>query len=69
MPVATLRTITQNAARTSRKGRAGSPLHAASEHAKCPPEPRLQVLELDSEVRRRNNVGEIDRHSNVASWA
>jgi hypothetical protein len=32
------------------------------------PQPRLQPLELDLEVRRRNNVGEIDCHSNVAGW-
>jgi len=32
------------------------------------PQRRLQPLELDIEVDRRNNVGEIDCHSNVAAW-
>lgn len=33
------------------------------------PQPRLQPLELDLEVGGRNNLGEIDGHSNVAGRA
>jgi len=32
------------------------------------PQPRLQPFELDIEVGGRNNVREIDCHSNVAGW-